>query len=294
MIEDHLEKLKHFAGVARNGSIRKYAIVNNLSQPAISKCIQILEAELEVSLLVRSHEGVLLTQAGRRLLELSDNVFALAKNADEQIRGSAGMQLTGNLTMGTYQSIAVYFVPKFLKFIEAEQGALKINIECSSSVELVRALHASRVDFIVSVDPPKSAEFFQLPLYVDTYSLYQPNEFSAIAKTTRIFTVPSAKDRKKKTLSSYLKDADVINQVSSCSDFEAVKSLVEGGVGIGLMPDRVAVPLVEKGKIKLVGNRKLTSIGEHSVVFSCRAHRASDHAMKWIGQQVQLMLSGAK
>jgi LysR family transcriptional regulator of abg operon len=74
MLIDHLEKLRHFVGVVRANSIRGYAIQHNLSQPAISKSIQILEATLESGILVRDRNGVQLTQSGKRLYEWAEKL----------------------------------------------------------------------------------------------------------------------------------------------------------------------------------------------------------------------------
>jgi len=68
----HLEKLVHFVGTARTGSIRGYAIAHSLSQPAIFKAIQNLETDLETALLVRNMDGVQLTQAGQKLFEFAE------------------------------------------------------------------------------------------------------------------------------------------------------------------------------------------------------------------------------
>jgi DNA-binding transcriptional LysR family regulator len=62
MILDHLEKLLHFTGVAKSRSIRGYAQANNISQPAVSKSLQLLESSLETTLLVRNRDGCELTE----------------------------------------------------------------------------------------------------------------------------------------------------------------------------------------------------------------------------------------
>jgi DNA-binding transcriptional LysR family regulator len=118
---DHLEKLRHFSGVVRAGSIRGYATTHRLSQPAISKTIRILEAELETTLLIRSKDGVCLTPAGDDLLRLADEVLEGSKSAEQRIRSRGNVQLEGRFVLGTYQSIAVYFLPKFFRYLDFAQ-----------------------------------------------------------------------------------------------------------------------------------------------------------------------------
>jgi DNA-binding transcriptional LysR family regulator len=291
MLTEHLEKLVHFSGVVRAGSIRSYATANRLSQPAISKCIRNLESDLEITLLVRDREGVALTQAGQELFTWSEAMLSSAKDLHEKIRERADLKLKGELKMGTYQSIAVYFVPRFFKFIQKEQEHLQLHFVSAPSADLITMLKAGKVDFVVSIDPPKSAELFQIKLFEDTYSLYQHATKSLKLKDSVIFTLPAAKDREGRSLESYLISSQLWSNTISCGDFEAAKALLEANAGFALLPERVALPLLEERKIeKVKGVPSLSRIGTHSVVFSCKAHRAADASMLWIANQLRLML----
>ena len=295
MLSDHLEKLSHFVGVARAGSIRNYAVTRNLSQSAISKCVQNLEAELSAILFIRGRNGVELTQAGHELFEWSQEILSGAKEIEEKIKKHGNLKLNGELKMGTYQSIAVYFIPKFFKFIQKEQKKLQIQFVSASSAELVTLLKAGKVDFIVSIDPPQSGEFFQVVLFEDRYSLYKSANSSRKLKEDPIFTLPSAKDRSGKSIESYLKAAKVRPQMIACGDFEAAKAMLEVDAGFALLPERVALPWVETEKIEKVRNiYELNSIGAHSIVFSTKRHRASDASIKWIADQLHLMLRASR
>ena len=89
----------------------------------------------------------------------------------------------------------------------------------------------------------------------------------------------------------YLKDARNDDRLSSCGDFESAKAMAEQGVGYAMLPDRVARPSVEAGRIESVPSaKKLQQIGSHWVVFSCRKHRASDQAITWVLEQLVSML----
>ena len=291
MLRHHLEKLQHFVGCAQSGSIRRYALSHGLSQPAVSKSIQILETELEVSLFMRHREGLKLTRAGESLFEFADQLLGTTDRLDRELRSYAALRVSGTLTMGTYHSIAVYFVPKFFRFIREQQRDLKMNLISGSSVDLMLALKAGDVDLIVSIDPPKSPQLFQVPILQDTYSVYRKVGFKEPIANSLLFTLPTAKDTKGKTLLTYVQNAGLESQLLSCGDFESVKAMAENGVGYALIPDRVARPAVDAGRLELTpGLKKLTQIGEHCLVFSCRKHRASDSTISWVLDQLVTML----
>jgi len=62
-------RLEVFRQVAEQESITKAARALHISQPAVTKHIQVLESELRVPLFTRSASGMVLTQAGMLYLE---------------------------------------------------------------------------------------------------------------------------------------------------------------------------------------------------------------------------------
>lgn len=291
MLHNHLEKLQHFVGCVQAGSIRRYALGHDLSQPAVSKSIQILEAELEVSLFIRHREGLKLTRAGETLYDFAETTLAEAERIDRELRSYGQLRVSGTLTMGTYNSIAVYFIPRFFKFIREQQSDLSMNLITASSADLMNALKSGDADLIVSIDPPRSPGLFQVPIMQDTYSVYRRVGFKEPLQRSLLFTLPTAKDSNGKNLLAYVREAGLEERLSSCGDFESTKAMIENGVGYGLIPDRVARPSVDAGKIEVApGVRKLQQIGAHWLVFSCRKHRAADKAIQWVLDQLVTML----
>ncbi len=292
MLRDHLEKLHHFVGCVRSGSIRRYANSHRYSQSAISKSIQILEVDLEVSLLHRSREGLRLTRAGEELLAFAEKFLRDADLVDSEIRSESNLKLHGSFTMGTYPSIAVYFVPEFFLFIQQKQSSLSMNVSTAPSGELVEMLINGMVDFTVSIDPPKKHALFRDVLLKDTYSLYAPIGFKNSLAESVLFTMPEACDLRGKTILSYLEDHKLSHRLSSCSDFESVKAMVTRGIGYGLLPDRVAQQGILDGKITLAKEfPKLRHFGEHEIVFCCKKTRSHEKSIHWLHSQLKAMLS---
>ena len=69
--------LCYFASVCQNKSIAKAADSFFISRQALSKSIINLEKELGVQLLIRSHSGIELTPAGRRLQESAGEILQI-------------------------------------------------------------------------------------------------------------------------------------------------------------------------------------------------------------------------
>ena len=72
----HLEKLRNFAIVAKQGAFHKASRELKISQPALSRSIAILEDIINKKLLLRSVRGVTLTEEGRLILSLYEKIEA--------------------------------------------------------------------------------------------------------------------------------------------------------------------------------------------------------------------------
>lgn len=89
-----LRQLNYFLEVARTGNVSRAATRVWISQPALSRQIQLLEEELGVQLLERKARGVLLTEAGkllqRRAGVLMSDVTALKEEVSAQSTEPSG------------------------------------------------------------------------------------------------------------------------------------------------------------------------------------------------------------
>lgn len=72
-----LEHLMYFCEIARCGSINKAAQELFITQPALTFALDALEKELGFKLLIRSHQGVMLTPNGEQLLRDSKEILKI-------------------------------------------------------------------------------------------------------------------------------------------------------------------------------------------------------------------------
>lgn len=80
MYNINLNALKYFVQVAATKNITKASENLNISQPALTKALHILEDELNTTLFIRSKKGVTLTEEGTILYEYAKNMFSTLNN----------------------------------------------------------------------------------------------------------------------------------------------------------------------------------------------------------------------
>src|SRR5437868_4016113 len=87
----NLHHLRIFRTLAEEGSFTRAAEVLFISQPAVSREVRSLEQALGIALVDRVGRGMVLTEAGKLLAELSAQLFGLERDIEEtmdELRGA--------------------------------------------------------------------------------------------------------------------------------------------------------------------------------------------------------------
>ena len=84
--------LSYFLEVAKSGNISRAAENLHMSQPPLSRSMQLLEEELGVTLFVRGKRKITLTQEGQLLRKRAQQMIALADKTVEEISGMKNEQ----------------------------------------------------------------------------------------------------------------------------------------------------------------------------------------------------------
>lgn len=106
--------LRNFVAVATTGSISKAAEVCYVAQPALSLQMRSLEEQLQVSLFERSNKGVVLTAAGKLLLEHAIRILAQVEQAIGEVK-ELELIPKGNVSIGMPLSIAKFIAAPLIE-----------------------------------------------------------------------------------------------------------------------------------------------------------------------------------
>ncbi|MBV9979779.1 LysR family transcriptional regulator, partial [Bradyrhizobium sp.] len=104
-----IRQLRALAAVAECGSVTAASNQLGLTQPAVTQQLHQLQQQVGLPVVQRTGEGMLLTDAGREVLQLSQRIEAAIKNCQQSLDMMAG-RAGGSVSIGAV-STAKYIVP---------------------------------------------------------------------------------------------------------------------------------------------------------------------------------------
>ena len=169
-----------FHTVAKVGNISKAANQLYISQPAISKSISKLEAELGTALFSRSSRGVVLTEEGQVLYEYVEGAFDSLNMGKENLKNYKELGI-GHIRIRVSTSLCKHILLDYLKDFIRENPNIKFSIDCHSTVNTIKLLRNEDIDIglICNTELPKGIVyspakeihdvFVASPAYLDNF-----------------------------------------------------------------------------------------------------------------------------
>ena len=138
-------RLTIFQAVARHLSFSKAAEELRLSQPAVSKQVHQLEAELEVRLFHRMGRRVELTEAGNIVGAYAQEISVLTEEVRRALAELEGIE-RGYLRLGASSTPGLYLVPDLLARFRREYPGVETSLVITNSADVARRVGAGEMD----------------------------------------------------------------------------------------------------------------------------------------------------
>lgn len=153
-----LKRLRHLTALVEHGNFHRAAEALHLTQPALSRSIQTLEAHVGAPLLTRHRTGVEPTELGRLLLHHAGAVEGQMRDLDRELRLAKGLAL-GELRMGVGPWGGSVLVGPVVGRLSALHPGLQLKLVLAPWQELPGRVRAREVDVVVG----ELREIEQLP-----------------------------------------------------------------------------------------------------------------------------------
>jgi DNA-binding transcriptional LysR family regulator len=141
-------RLSDLLRIAEHGSYSRAAVAGNISQPALSNSIVMLERSVGVRVLDRGQHGAVLTAFGEVLAGYARILEALTQRAAEEIR-LMSLGLEGSLTIGVTPIATMELVPEAVARLKRATPAVAISIVEEVDDELLARIRSGEIDLMV-------------------------------------------------------------------------------------------------------------------------------------------------
>lgn len=144
-----IRQMRHVLVLAELGSFARAATVLHLSQPALSRSIQVIEQQVGTALFLRTAAGVVPTDIGRVLAQRARQVVQMAEEIEQEVLSNRTLQ-TGQLCVGAGPfPIETIVTPALTRFI-ASHPLVGVRLQLADWDVLLQRLRAREMDFFVA------------------------------------------------------------------------------------------------------------------------------------------------
>ena len=277
--------LKVLITVAEEKSFSRAAKLLYRSQPAVSQAIRRLESELGEKLFDRSSRDGTLTPAGEVLIEYAKQIINLRRTARTALRELSELH-HGKVSISANEHTVFYLLPVIDEF-SRRHPLIKVEVQRGVASRIPKEIMAREVELGVISFKPKDKSVKSLPVGTDELVLIvSPKHQLANRKTVTVndlgvetfiaHNAPSPyRDQVIKKFQKYKVKLNISVEMPS---LEAIKRLVELGMGVALVPKLTAENEIRNGSLIGLSVREMKLTRQLHIVH--RRNGVLSHAAK--------------
>lgn len=272
-----LHQLKVFLKVAEKDSVTEAAGELNLTQPAVSSQLKLLQNQVGLPLTEVIGRKIHITDTGREFAELAKEILLKTEELDERMTSKKG-KVSGKLKLSVV-STGKYFVPPILAEFKKAYPEVKISLDVSKRGESEAALLDYEADFMIatsssSLDAYSKIDFLPNPLVLTgpaspvDFELPRQGKVNAKLLKELPFIYRERGSGTRKRMDKFLDQEGIDPDISmELVTNEAVKQLILAGFGVSFLSIYSMRLELEHKELQIIEHSKLPLKGQWSLVW---------------------------
>lgn len=252
-----LRDLRLVAAIAAEGSLTQAGSRLNVTQPALSRHLRLLEERLGTTLFTRSTNRMEATPAGELLLRHAREVLDRVAGIADELRTLADAPHC-RLRVGTECYTGYHWLPQVISRYTARHAGIDIEIAFEAGRQPMKLLRAGAIDLALLTDgAPRGSAYAVTKLFSDEYVAVVAPSHRLAARTfvdahdltgERVLLVsPPASSL---VMQRFIKPSGVkLRQVADVQLVGAIAALAESEFGVGMVPSWTIAPEVRSGRL---------------------------------------------
>lgn len=257
-----LENLKMFCLVVDEGSISQAARLSFLSQPAVTRQIHQLENYYNTLLFDREEGRLRVTEAGKLLYPFAKAIVNDFNHSKEVIQQSTG-KYNANLIVGASLTIGEYLLPSLLGRFKKQQPEIKVTLTIKNTPRVLEDLSNDVIDLALVEGLVENTDFIVDKFAEDELILVCPSDHPwKDRKEIQLEELGNERMIWRESISgtrliveNMLREHGVLGKIESYMEIgstQAIKSAVEAGLGISILPRLTVARELEQGFLREV------------------------------------------
>lgn len=276
-----IHQLKTFVAVAREGSITRASERLYLSQPAVSAHIKAIEETLGLPLFSRTPRGMVLTSDGERLLTKAEQTLGAHRELIEEATRIKG-QLTGRLRVGGGGNSNSGALGQLMMGLSDRYPEVEVQVQHGNSQEILDGIRNGALDAGFYNEPGEPPEDMRT-IEVGTFRIYlaapsgvvaaaDPTDWQSLAELPWIYPTCGSSCCGHAAENLFRRYQFRPKKTIGIDRESVTRTLIAGGVGVGLLHDDTATAARDRGEVELI----CTAHEAVSVMFAHLASRSND------------------
>lgn len=256
-----LRQFKYFLSIADSGSLSRAALQLHVAQSALSRQLSELEAELGTQLLLRSRNGVVLTDSGKVFYEYAQGITKQIEDARAAVHCAADA-VVGSVVAALPQSVAATLALPLLRAAAKRYPNIVFHLNEELTGNMADQMLRGRVDVAVFTPGMLPQDIAFTPLVDEAFVLIHssqdegappPGDVTVAQAIARPLVLPSNHHGHctRWIVDAALEAGSYRAQriAAEINSVYVLKSAVEAGIGPTIMPLGLAQREVEDGRL---------------------------------------------
>ncbi len=273
-----LAQLEVFTAVVEERHFSRAAQRLTRTQAAVSQTIKKLESEFGMALLDRNAKSVIPTEAGRLLYDYARRLLDLREETTQALRQLDELA-AGRLVIGANEQTVTYILPWLERFLRAHP-AVHIEVKRCRASDVPSEILRHSVELGVISFAPAESNLRTLTIATDAVALVTAPSHPLAGRTTvsirelgqETFIAHNVVSRYRlHVVEAFARYRTPLRIAVELPSIEAIKRMVEAGVGVSLLPRLCVAAEVVRGQLTAIPVREMRLARKLRVVYRSRS-----------------------